>query len=366
MAVVTAIGGAAQSQESGTAASASLRENTVSIDDSQTTVNAVMFDGQFIWVAVQRLGQGLLHKLNAAGQVLTTTAIGVAPVEMTYDGANVWVTNYDSSTLSVVDSQGNPIKTIALKATTDPEGILYDGKYIWVANNGVGEDNVSKFDAATMKLLGTYTVGNEPDSVAFDGTYIWVTNSYSNNVVKLDRETGKTIGAYPTGEYPLSIIFDGKAMWIGNGDVGNPASPPLSTASLTKIRAVGGALLGTFAAGNAVRGLASDGTSIWACNSADNTFTRVRISDGAPLGTYPTGIAPRDIAFDGVRMWITNSGDNTLTVVSPGSGSTADTQVLAPVLSTNLEAWPGVTSIQPPVAPGVAALAGILDALLSN
>jgi DNA-binding beta-propeller fold protein YncE len=215
-----------------------------------------------------------------------------------------------------------------------------------------------------------------------------VTISNSNNVVKLNRETGEILRTYPTGIYPLSILFDGKAMWIGNGDVAEPGSPPLSTASLTKLRANGGVLLGTFAAGNKVRGLASDGTSIWTCNGYDNTFTRIRISDGAQLGTYPAGTSPRGIAFDGVRMWISDSGANTLTVVSPQSAPVVVTPAVAVELAFGIythtpavEITPErlspvasafdlfestVTSIKPRVAPAVAALGGILDGLLDN
>jgi len=383
---VLAVGGITQSQASVLDAGPTLYSYTLSIGDSLTTANAVLFDGHSTWVATERLGVGSLAKITASGQILSVTQVGTAPIEMTYDGANVWVTNYDSSSLSVVDSRGELIKTIYLQPAAHPEGILYDGKYIWIANNGAGVNSVTKFDAASMALIANYPVGLLPDGLAFDGTYIWVTNSYSDTVMKLDRESGAIVRTYPTGIYPLSILFDGKDMWIGNGDVAEPGLPPLSTASLTKLRANGGVLLGTFAAGNKVRGLASDGTSIWTCNGSDNTFTRIRISDGAQLGTYPTGSSPRGIAFDGVRMWISNSGANTLTVVSPRSdpivvtppvavdpafgiytpGSEITPQLLAPLVRTSAEVALDITAIKPQVSPSVAALGGILDGLLDN
>jgi hypothetical protein len=154
----------------------------------------------------------------------------------------------------------------------------------------------------------------------------------------------------------------------------------------------GGVNLGTFASGNAVRGLAYDGTSIWACNNVDNTVTRIRVSDGAYLGTYPTGKSPRAIAFDGERMWISNSGENTLTMVSPKYDPIVITpavpvlpafgiyiqaveltpNVLFPVAPGNppigagTASEPVLNSIKPRVSPSVAALGGILDALLDN
>jgi YVTN family beta-propeller protein len=359
---------------------------TIPVGDSQTTANAVLFDGEFIWVAIEGKGGGALEKLTQTGVVLSTTQVGAAPIELAYDGARVWVTNYTSSTVSVVDQNGVLVHTTFLPAAAHPEGIIFDGKYIWVANNGAGENSVSKFDAGSMALIANYPVGLLPDGFAFDGNYIWVTNSYSDNVMKLDRETGEILRTYPTGEYPLSIIFDGKDMWVGNGDVADSGSPPLSTASLTKLRAAGGVFLGTFAAGNSVRGLAYDGTSIWACNSADDSFTRIRASDGVQLGTYPTGKSPRAIAFDGVHMWIANSGENTLTVVSPQSDPIViipavpvipsfgfyipevvlTPRLLAPLVTISAGTASEVTAITPRVSPSVAALGGILDVVLDN
>jgi len=380
LAVLLALGSAASGIGPAFAGTPNLYFYTVGVNSGQPT--AVMFDGQSIWVAVQDTGGGIVEKVTASGEVVSSTPVGDAPIEMTYDGANVWVTNYSSSTLSVVGQNGELLKTIFLPLITHPEGILFDGKYIWTANNGANVNTVSKFDAASMTLVATYPVGNAPDGLAFDGTYVWVTNSYSNNVMKLDRDTGEVVRTYPTGTYPLSIISVGADMWIGNGAI-DAGLPPLAAASLTELRVNGGVDLGTFAAGNAVRGLAYDGSSIWACNSLSDTVTRISASDGAPLGTYPTGRAPRGIAFDGVRMWIANSGDSFLTVVTPDDtpinvipgkeifafylpGVYIDPKLLAPVAGNGAAFEAGITSNKPPVSPGVAALGGILDALLDN
>jgi YVTN family beta-propeller protein len=380
LAACVAIGGLLVSAQSASAATPSLYSFTVAVGDSKSTANAVLFDGQFFWVAVQGRGGGTLKKLTTTGALLASAPVGVSPIEMAYDGVDIWVTNYDSSSISIVDANANLIKTIFLPAGAHPEGIFFDGKYMWIANNGVGENSVSKFEVASKTLLATYPVGLTPDSVAYDGTDIWVTNSLSDNVMKLDRETGEVLRTYPTGEYPLSIIFDGSSMWIGNGDTANSELPPLTTASVTRLRAAGGVNLGAFAAGNGVRGLAYDGTLIWTCNSIDNTFTRIRTSDGAPMGTYPTGKAPRAMAFDGVHMWIANSGENTVTIVGatpepilirPSIGFyipavQVSPKLLTPVAGGAVALQQGFNSITPRASPSSAAMGGILDALLDN
>src|SRR6202162_2475514 len=72
----------------------------------------------------------------------------------------------------------NPLKIALLKwynanTTTsftvgnEPRGVCFDGANIWVAN--YGSNTVTKLQASDGSVLGTYNVGSEPASVAFDG-----------------------------------------------------------------------------------------------------------------------------------------------------------------------------------------------------
>ncbi|MBS0418971.1 MAG: YncE family protein [Proteobacteria bacterium] len=283
---------------------------------SGTAANGVFFDGQNIWVMLQDHNGGSVAKLSSSGAVLSTTRVGSVPIEAAYDGSRIWFTNYVSSTISILDRSGQILNTIQLPSGSDPEGILFDGKYMWVANNGPVANYVSKFDPVTTRLIAKYPVGINPDWFAFDGTYIWVTNSNSNNVMKLNRETGAILRTYPTGLFPLSMVFDGTSIWIGNGAPSSRVEPTLATRGVTRLRAYGGVNLGDYATGYGARGMVYDGQYLWVCNSYDNTVTRLRTSDGVSFGTYPTGIGPRGIAFDGKKFWIANSGESTLTLLA--------------------------------------------------
>lgn len=280
-------------------------------DSSSSVVNGVIFDGHYIWAAIENPEGGVLEKMSTSGTLISTTSVGTNPLEMAFDGKNIWATDYTSSDVAIVGEDGTLIKTIPLPLA-NPEGIMFDGQSIWVANDGT-LDTVTKFDAASMTFVANYPVGRAPDQLAFDGTNVWVTNSNSNNVWVLNRN-GTQLHGYATGIFPLSMAFDGQNMWIGNGTGVNVGPPVPGIGSLTKIRVADGRNMGTFTIGHHVRGLIYDGTSIWACNGNDNTVSRVRASDVALLGTFATGKLPRAVAFDGGKIWVANSGENTLTV----------------------------------------------------
>jgi YVTN family beta-propeller protein len=65
----------------------------------------------------------------------------------------------------------------------NPQSLAFDGANIWVSN--AGSKSVTELQASTGTVLGTFTVGTVPTGVAFDGANIWVANYGSNSVSKL-------------------------------------------------------------------------------------------------------------------------------------------------------------------------------------
>ena len=78
---------------------------------------------------------------------------------------------------------------------SSPVGVAFDGANIWVANNGSG--TVTKVRASDGNIQGTFTVGTSPIGVAFDGTNIWVANAGSNTVTKLRVSDGVNLTCSP-------------------------------------------------------------------------------------------------------------------------------------------------------------------------
>ena len=332
-------------------------------DSPQSNVIGVMFDGKYIWATIQNPDGGVLEKLTTSGSVVSTTGVGTIPDEIVYDGAKAWVTDYDTGAVAVVSSSGQLLNTISIPGSpSNPEGIVFDGQYVWVANDSVA-NSVTKIDATSGTIVGTYPVGRAPDALAFDGTYIWVANSNSAQVWTLNRETGQMVGGYSTGVFPTDMLYDGTNMWISNG-----FSASLGLGSVTKIRAVDGAPQGTFTIpGMQLRGLGYDGKSIWVCNSYSNTVSRLRASNVALMGTFPTGRNPRAAAFDGSKIWIANSGQNTLTIIVPPEFQTAaNTQPVDAAVGWGRPAagWAQTITQQAPT-PGVS-LVGMFHLLLDD
>src|SRR5258708_14099856 len=107
---------------------------------------------------------------------------------------------------------------------TQPRGVCFDGANVWVAN--YGSNTVTKLRANDGSVLGTYNVGTQPANVAFDGANIWVSNFGSGTVTKLRAGDGKLLATFTVGGQPSGLPFDATNPWGGNA-VRNPLVPRL-------------------------------------------------------------------------------------------------------------------------------------------
>ena len=120
----------------------------------------------------------------------TSYPVGNFPIAIAFDGTNIWVANYGSNNVTVLNAfTGQPASNInggnPINVGINPRDIVFDGTNIWVTN--YGSKSVTALKASDGSLVGTYEVGNHPWGVAFDGANIWVTNGRSNSVSKLKR-----------------------------------------------------------------------------------------------------------------------------------------------------------------------------------
>jgi len=190
-------------------------------------------------------------------------------------------------------------QTAAFTVGATPEGVAFDGANMWVAN--FGSSTVTKIRASDGFIVGTFSVGS-PTGVAFDGANIWVSDFSSGTITKLLASDGSTLGSFAVGTNPWDVAFDGTNIWVANFGSNN----------VTKLKTTG-TTTGTFAVGNGPRLLAYDGANIWVANDSSNSVTELKASTGAKLGTFAVGGNPDGgVAFDGANVWVTNSSSGTV------------------------------------------------------
>ncbi len=246
--------------------------NTFAVGDHPA---GVTFDGANIWVA--NYFDNNVSKLRASdGMTLGTFAVGNGARGIAFDGANIWVANFFDNNVSKlrasdgVEAAGSPfaVGNQSHSGSTSRRGtsfVTFDGANIWVTNSL--DNNVSKLRASDgVEAAGSpFAVGNSPFGVAFDGANIWVTNAVGDSVSKLRASDGMTLGTFAVGNFPLLLAFDGANIWVANRD----------DDTVSKLRASDGMTLGTFAVGNDASGVAFDGANIWVTNTLGDSVSKL-------------------------------------------------------------------------------------------
>jgi YVTN family beta-propeller protein len=121
--------------------------------------------------------------------------VGRGPRGLAFDGGAIWVSNFFSNTVNVININSNSVGK-SINVGSRPTGVVYDGEWIWVANQQ--SHNVTRiYTLLEYYPINSVGVGLHPDEIAFDGTHIWVTSASTNFVGKFS--------ALPLARFPAGI-----------------------------------------------------------------------------------------------------------------------------------------------------------------
>src|SRR6185436_1361484 len=97
-----------------------------------------------------------------------TIAVGAGPsdVAFTPDGAHAYVTNYDTTTVSVIDAATRTATPVTVGANPISVAVSPDGSKVYVGHGSPG-DTVTVIDTATNTVSGEITVGTNVGGIAF-------------------------------------------------------------------------------------------------------------------------------------------------------------------------------------------------------
>ena len=252
------------------------------------------FDGANVWVS--NLGSNTVSKINpATNQVVASVGIN-SPRGLAFDGSFIWVTSFGTNRVYKVD----PVTyaTTSVVVGTSPTDVLFDGSWIWVAN--INADTVTRVDPATGTAGLTVSVGSGPKGLAFDGTSLYVANSYGNTVSRIDPSSGAVLNTLVVGSGPQSLAFDGQFLWSANFSSGSVSR--INPGDLTVVR---GAVLVTNP-----EGIAFDGRNVWVTERTPYRLARIDRDSLSVTTTIAMPAAPLGLTWDGTNLWAADYGAN--------------------------------------------------------
>lgn len=221
---------------------------TSSVSVIDTTKNAVVQSvkvGNVPWgvavhpagtrVYVTNAGDDNISVIDTASNAnIETIAVGKTPWRVAVaPSGDLYVTNYDSNTVSVIGTSFSSHKTIAVAKGPTGVAVAPKGNRVYVTHPGVFRENraglfgVSVLDAAWPwpECAATVPVGTWPAGVAVNssGTRAYVVNYKSDNVSVIDTSVNQVLATVPVGKGPVAVdlnAYDTRA-YVANFDDGS-------------------------------------------------------------------------------------------------------------------------------------------------
>lgn len=256
-----------------------------------TTPQLIASDGADLWVANN--GSGTVSRVRASdGKMLSESSGAASAFGILAAKGAIWVTGQTSpGKLYIIDPAVGSVSTLPISLGNSPGQLSFDGARIWTANQG-GSVSIVTLNPLSVS---TVTAGfGSPRGILYDGANMWVTDYTASRLLKLDSN-GAIIQTVVTGAFPLYSVFDGTNIWVPN-NIDN---------TVTVVRASTGAVLAELSA-NGLSGpnaAAFDGERILVTNGLSLSLWKA--ADLSPLGIVSTGLnAPFGACSLGPNFWI--------------------------------------------------------------
>jgi YVTN family beta-propeller protein len=230
---------------------------------------------------------------------------------------NAYVTNLNSETVSVIDTQTNQVVGEPIHVGSVPRevAITPDGSRAYVGNRT--SNDIYVIDTRTNQVVGDpIKFADDPIAIAItpDGTHAYVAQLNSKSILVIDTRTNQVVGnpievgAQPRG---IAITPDGTRAYVAN-----KGSDSVSIIDTRTSQVVGNPIT----VGHSPRNIAitPDGTGAYVTNSLSESVsvidTRTNLVVGEPIkvGDTPSGIA---ITPDGSHAYVVDENAASVSVI---------------------------------------------------
>jgi len=208
----------------------------------------------------------------APGDVLGSIPTpGSTPTGLAFDGENLWVADRLADTLTALDPATGEVRQTLPSPGFVPRGLAWDGSHLWCVD---GEENrIARLDPESALTVWSIEAPTpEPQGLTWDGHDLWLADGGEDVICKISTQDGTVIEQFPAPMgYPTGLTWWNGYLWC--------ADRREDRIYLMAPDHGGEVVLSLKAPGSHVRGLACDGTSLWAVDYQADEIFRLVIED---------------------------------------------------------------------------------------
>ncbi len=234
----------------------------------------------------------------------------------------IYVSNFDDSTVSVIDgSTNNIVATISAGIGDTPESLSFDNttNRVYLANNGTNIVTVINTAGDVNTVIANVTVGTNPSSIAINESTnrVYVTNYGSNTVSVIDTDTNNVIDTITTvGIAPSSVAVheSSNTIYVTNSSSSNS----LGIVSIINYDGNDYTTIANVTVGTNPSSIAiENSTRAFVANSGDNTVSVINTATNTVIATIPTETTPVALSINNAtkKLYVANSGSGSVSII---------------------------------------------------
>jgi DNA-binding SARP family transcriptional activator/ABC-type branched-subunit amino acid transport system substrate-binding protein len=298
---------------------------------------AVLLTGGVTALAVLLTGGGasgssvpgdVLALVAPSGTHARTEAAFAAPQTSIAVGAgSIWTLNGDAATITAVDAASKRVLATFSAGQRAVDVAFGDGSF-WVLSGGFYPNGyiaghavppaITRFDARSHTPVETIPLRNvQPfflkhrpgqHELAFGAGSLWVATA-DGRILRVDPQTGRIAKTIP-GPQSATIVFAAGALWAGAIDTLQPEVDRVDPATnrITRRLPLPSVGLASFAVGFG---------SIWVSDAYTGEVWRITPGTPSVVQTIPNGVGATSVAVSNGAVWVGNEIGDTLSRIDP-------------------------------------------------
>ncbi len=168
------------------------------------------FDGTNLWMSDYKADVLICLDPSTGKRIREIPSPGFWPAGLAWDGKYLWNVDSKQQKIFKVDPKNGSILFTVDSPTGNPEGLTWDGQTLWVSDSRAKKiSQIDLSDGTAVKVLTA--PAQTANGLTFDGTYLWCADRLEDEIYMLDPETGEVIIIFKSpGPYPRGLAFDGQ------------------------------------------------------------------------------------------------------------------------------------------------------------
>jgi len=168
------------------------------------------FDGKNLWLSDYKADALICIDPGTGKSLRQIPSPGFWPAGLAWDGSYLWNVDSKQKKIFKVDPKDGGILFVVDSPTANPEGLTWDGQTLWVSDPRAKK--INRIDLSDGTAVKTLTApAQSANGLTFDGFYLWCADRLEDEIYMLDPESGKVIIIFKSpGPYPRGLAWDGQ------------------------------------------------------------------------------------------------------------------------------------------------------------